>query len=76
MTANELLEEAKRRYPVGTKYGTAFGSYNEYIVGTQNFSIYSKNTIWGEASKGVLYYSGNWAKIITQNPKYMIYGIP
>ena len=62
-TPEELLEEAKRRYPVGTTYKCASGSYFSNIVSTQDFKIYSEDIIYGESGKGCLYYKGKWAGI-------------
>ena len=62
---NDLLEEAKRRYPVGTKYKSVIPNDREYTVDEQSFSLRNANHVWGEANKGSLYDNGKWAEIIS-----------
>jgi hypothetical protein len=68
--ANKFLQEAKERYPVGTKYihcqgGTECkvtkGDFSIHSISSTEFSIYS------DPGKGVLYNSklDKWAQIIT-----------
>lgn len=68
----EILEEALRRYPIGTVYIAANG-YKKHTVKEQSFSIYEEN-IWGEKGKECLYRKGKWAEIIsTTGLNYQIY---
>ena len=60
----QLLEEAKRKYPIGTRYKCALTD-SEYTVEKPNFSIYNSNTIHTEYGRGTLYYNGKWAEIIS-----------
>ncbi len=62
----DLLEEAKRRYPVGTIYMTV-DYYRDDLPETvehQTFSYSGLNCIFAEAGKGILYNNGSWAEII------------
>ena len=59
----ELLEQAKKKYPVGTRYKSAGYSETEYVVEKQTFE-YDDGNIRGEDGKGILYREGKWAKII------------
>lgn len=61
-----LLEEAKRRYPVGTTYKCSFDSNDTYTVRTQAFSMSKSDTVYGEYNKGHLFHEGKWAEIISQ----------
>jgi hypothetical protein len=59
----ELLEQAKKKYPVGTRYKSAGYSETEYVVEKQTFE-YDDGNIRGEDGKGILYREGKWAEII------------
>lgn len=66
--SEELLEEAKKRYPVGTKFKAARGPIprNEYVV--LPTSIFRKNNsaiCIEDAGNGTIYYNGVWAEIIS-----------
>ena len=73
-TDEELLKEAKRRYPIGTKYKSA---NKQNIHSIKSFdelqdSIYCKEAGWirtseqaiGYNMQGWLYYKGRWAEIV------------
>jgi len=60
----ELLEQAKKKYPVGTRYKSASYSETEYVVEKQTFEYTSDGDIHGEDGKGILYRKGKWAEII------------
>lgn len=67
MTPQQALEEAKKRYPEGTRYRCAVDTWYESIVeSTGGFSIYKRKYIHGEDGKGVLYNieTDTWAEII------------
>lgn len=70
----DLLKEAKRRYPVGTKYKCPekLGNGKTYIVEKEDVIKYygiSKTSI-DILSKGYLYSHGKWAEIVEEsNPK-------
>lgn len=73
-TPDELLiEEAKRRYPIGTKYICAHPGVvkNEFIVGKQIFTLIDspKGSIDAGVLKGWLKYGDKWAEIITSVPE-------
>ena len=59
-----LLEEAKLKYPVGTKY-ICPSSNLEHIVSSQKFSEPWTNTIFGDLGEGCLFCEGTWAEIIS-----------
>lgn len=68
----EILEEALRRYPIGTVYISSNGG-TEKTVEKQSFSIYGDN-IWGEKGKEHLYTNGKWAEIVSPiGLNYQIY---
>ncbi len=71
MTNTELCEEAKKRYPVGTKYKDA-QTQQEYTVEIPTDSIYTWFDSRGEHSgvnagfcKGYFYYKNKWAEVIS-----------
>ena len=69
MTIEEIQEECKRRYVVGTVYKCAALKNNKQIVeeNTDNmFKMISDDSIDGGYSKGFFYYEGEWAEIISQ----------
>jgi hypothetical protein len=71
MKLEKILEECKKRYPVGTTYKCVADEYYEYTVKTQSFSIntlHSFDQIHGEMGKGVLWENGKFAEIIS-SPK-------
>jgi len=63
-----LLEQAKRLYPIGTKYKCAAGDYDVFTVGSMNWNKESDgiNEIYGENGKGCIYNHGKWAEIISE----------
>lgn len=65
MTDEELLEEAKRRYPKGTKYISAHKFAGSHINTVDLLNYRSLDTnIMAESGKGYIYYDGKWATII------------
>lgn len=62
-----LLAEAKRRYPVGTKYICPTNKTEE-VVTKQHFKIQDidEEIIHGEPGRGCLMFHGKWAAIITE----------
>lgn len=67
MINEELLEEAKRRYPVGTKYITAGGSGFKYIIIGDDFQWWEhKVSIYETSSGGLVYNRGKWADIVSE----------
>lgn len=73
----DLIEEAKRRYPVGTEYRCATGGSEIYTVSEQRFTIkiWSDDVlqVYGEHNKGCLYHNYRWADIVSQaKPKFKI----
>lgn len=72
---NQLLEEAKRKYPPGTKFLSAYNVYHGIIgedsitvAGTKICFYLEGSNAYGEAiceeySEGLLYYKGTWATI-------------
>jgi hypothetical protein len=69
----ELLEEAKRMYPVGTMVNSLVPGYKKTISHKQEYS-YSRNEIWFNSLDGenniLVYENGKWAEIIS-TPKEM-----
>lgn len=67
MTPQQALEEAKKRYPNGTRYRCVFHDVYEYTVESKDgFSIFNDKCIYGERNKGVLYdfRTDTWAEVI------------
>lgn len=65
-----LLEEAKRRYPIGTKYiGLNSNGNGVYENGISRYNPESetKGFIWVELSNGFIYVNGKWAEIISES---------
>lgn len=75
-TPEEILEEAVRRYPPGTKYDCIRGYHVEDIITTKDeLRIYGKNKI-DIYGKGFIYYEGTWSKILEHpgiQENYLIY---
>lgn len=68
-----LLEEAKRRYPVGTKFKSALRGNKHPFQTIVNGNIYldkveGRQVIWNGDSCGFIYDDENWAEII-EEPK-------
>jgi len=63
-----LLEEAKRRYPIGTKYKNAVNKQESVIryelVYGANDNIYGQSKTHGSEFDGAVYYKGEWAEIL------------
>lgn len=64
MTDHELLAKAKRDYPVGTKFKGCRGRDTLTVWDSDRFSIPTPGVIYAEPGNGVLYYQGEWAKIV------------
>lgn len=68
-----LLEEAKRRYPVGTKFKSALKGDKHPFQTIVKENIYldkvdGRQVIWNGDSCGFIYDDGNWAEIV-EEPK-------
>lgn len=62
---NDLLEEAKKRYPVGTKFYSAYNTNISGEVKSNNYYIYNNTDITINYLSGHSVYSnGKWAEII------------
>ena len=60
-----LLEKAKRLYPIGTKFKSAYNNKRIDKIINLNFYIDKDNTIRVHSFNGTaIYYGGEWAKII------------
>lgn len=78
MVTKEMLEKAKRDYPIGTVYACAareeanvISHLYIYEVESMTWAPSPSDAIYGERGKGCLYNNGRWAKII--NSPNMIY---
>jgi hypothetical protein len=63
-----LLEEAKRRYPLGTKVRSAYDSQYEFTIG-EEFEV-RDTYILCKSKEGAIfyiYYKGKWAEVINDN---------
>jgi hypothetical protein len=84
----ELLEEAKRRYPIGTKFRVVHlpqniltvKNHDEYEFITEDIIALFTEEVTNDCSGGCVYNKGKWAeivslsdiKIINQDYKYLI----
>ena len=72
MTDAELLEEAKRRYPIGTEFLSALkyeGSPAKCkVTGHSVDIVVGRKVVWG-GKQGFLYDDGDWAKIVSVSYK-------
>lgn len=62
----DLLEEAKKRYPIGTQYKCAYGGETIWTVVEQRFTLAESDVIHSQPGKGCLYHKGNWAEIVSK----------
>ena len=61
----ELLEEAKRKYPVGTRFKSAYSNSCVEIVKNTNFYYHNNSDITANSIHGItVYHGGNWAEVI------------
>jgi len=64
MSKEELLEEAKRRYPIGTKFKSAYSGDERKIKNISFiFDGYGKD-IYETNTGNYVYYNGKWSEII------------
>lgn len=74
----ELLEEAKRRYPIGTivKELTVIGE--EFVIEKHFDSVKYQDQVWFSAQgkmrkvNALVYKNGEWAKVVKNEPKFTI----
>jgi hypothetical protein len=73
MNPDQLLEEAKRRYPIGTSFvpfnrHIMNGNPKDVTVDIENHYYYSTSEIWVSAGRwnASLYKDGKWAEIISK----------
>lgn len=78
LSKEELLAEAKRRYPVGTKYKPASDDSSDiFVLSSDDWNDSPlDDVVHAELGKGCLYYKGDWAEIISkptveEHPKYV-----
>lgn len=67
MESNNLLEVARSKYPIGTKFLSARNNLGPHIVTNEYFAFYqgNKNEIVVKKSNGPsVYKNGVWAEII------------
>jgi len=70
-----LIEEAKKRYPIGSKFKSAYDNSYVGIIETQNFYVRNDNYITLNSSTGVcVYYNNKWAEILPSYPNITING--
>lgn len=70
MVTEEMLERAKRDYPIGCRYRTASGQTTETLIKdscTYKIAGNLKDKIWAHEGGGCLFdnASGGWAQIIS-----------
>lgn len=64
MNKEELLAEAARRYPKGTKFISAYDSHYSGVI-SGRFTTYWDGDILNEGANMVVYHDGRWAQIIS-----------
>lgn len=62
-----LLEEAKRRYPEGTKFKSAYSGY--IIESTGMFQVEESGKTITNSTAGYILYKGKWAEIIKEETR-------
>ena len=63
----ELLREAEKRYPVGTKFRTVAEDSNSIFISggvAEYWPCYSKDAVANKEGEGLFYANGKWAEII------------
>jgi hypothetical protein len=74
MTTEEIIAEAKRRYPIGTRYRNAVNPSNDesYVMNGDDVIQWVNDhhkpefqSVTERGSSGILYSKGNWAEIIS-----------
>jgi len=63
-TKESLLEEAKRRYPIGTKFKAANNLIKSEVTNDDYRCGNNENIYFSGAINSVVYYKGKWAEII------------
>jgi hypothetical protein len=70
MDINQILDYCKYIYRPGTQYISVKSTHTQIrTVKRSNFTIRDAFTIWAESGKGVLYYNGEYAKIVNGTSK-------
>ena len=67
---SNLIEEAKKRYPIGTKFKSAYmDTGTSYTVSTRDFYVWNGNHIVVDGKRGPsVYFAGKWSEIIKEEP--------
>jgi len=74
MTTEEIIAEAKRRYPIGTRYRNAVNPDNtdNFVMRGDDFIPWINDhhkpefqSVAERGSSGIIYSNGNWAEIIS-----------
>ena len=70
MSEKELNEEAKRRYPIGSKIKSLSG--DSFVLGGYYFTFHNSNKLGAssEITRQILYDNGDWAKI--ENEEFVL----
>lgn len=71
MNKEELLEEAKLRYPVGCKFKSAYNGNLETCDIEPFYYKYYDNDIAARSEGGVIYYKNKWAEIVSYPEDYI-----
>jgi len=72
---NLLLEEAKKRYPVGTRFVSAYNGENVGAIEIGTFYIWKEIGIVADRDNGYsVYHKGKWAEILPSYPQISING--
>lgn len=66
---DDILEQCKKKYPIGTKYKCALYNDNEEVK--TDFKTYDKGTTITDGSGGYVCYKGKFAEII-EEPKFEV----
>ncbi len=64
MTKEELLEEAKRRYPNNCKYKSIYDKNSINICNSEKFIFHNETSNICDKNGNFVYYEGKWAEII------------
>jgi len=82
MTEEEIIKEAQRRYPKGTKHYYMNGHGRVLDVSPHNITttsrdvrVLDKNPLRIDAGAGYIYSGGKWAPLLEESPKLETYTI-
>jgi len=71
MTREELLEEAKRKYPIGTRYISPYSGDKKIVKCHEDEFDWSSSTNGIHDGGSFVYYDNKWAEILEYPKDYI-----